>query len=71
VKVHFVSWDFRSPPGSDLIVSAIRSFTGGPIYAISVDVGTDDYIIALTDQPISSAQARRYWEQDPETATAD
>lgn len=66
MNIRFVVWDFRTPPRSSTVVDAIRSFAGGPIYATSVDAGTDDYIIALSDEPLSTEQARRCWEDEDE-----
>jgi hypothetical protein len=59
--IKFVSWDFRSPPTAEELARAIGSFAGGPVYAVSIDVGTDDYILALSDQTISTAKAVLAW----------
>jgi hypothetical protein len=62
MNIRFVVWDFRTPPTADELAEAIHSFGGGPIYGIAVDAGTDDYILALANEPVSAEQARRRWE---------
>lgn len=63
MSIRFVVWDFRTPPTADRLADEIRSFGGGPIYATTVDTGTDDYILALSNEPVTAEQARRRWEE--------
>jgi hypothetical protein len=63
MQVRFVSWDFRIPPSAEELATAIRSFDAGPVYAVALDVGTDDHILVLADQPLTTQLARRYWMQ--------
>lgn len=59
--IKFVSWDFKTPPTAEGLAEAIRSFAGGPVYATSIDVGTDDFILVLSDQPVSAVEAELAW----------
>ena len=62
--IKFLSWDWRGGLNVDEFVKTINGFSGGPVYATAVDAGTDDYILALSDEPISAEAARRHREED-------
>lgn len=59
----FLSWDWRTPPGADAVAQVINEFGGGPIYAVAVATGTDDYVVALASHPISAADAQEMWQE--------
>lgn len=61
MNIRFVTWDFRTPPTAECLAAEIGSFASGPIYAVAVDAGTDDYILALADAPITTEQAYERW----------
>ncbi len=63
MNIRFVVWDWRGGLTVEEFVKAINEFHGGPVYAAAVDAGTDDYILALSDEPITAEVARRRWEE--------
>ncbi len=62
--VLFVSWDFREGIAADTMAAAISRFEGGPVFAVAVETGTDDYTLALSDAKLDAAEARRRWQAD-------
>jgi hypothetical protein len=62
MTTRFISWDFRTPPTAEHLADEIASFGPVPIYAVPLDNGTDDYVLVLSDQPITPEQALERWE---------
>lgn len=64
--IRFLSWDHREGISSAAVIVVINSFQGGPIFAMSVEVGADANMIALSSTRITAEEAaRRYdlWRQ--------
>lgn len=64
MKIEFLSWDWNEALRGAELIRAIAAFDGGPIYATLVDVGTDSHIVALSDRPLSPAEAAAAWISD-------
>lgn len=61
MSIRFMVWDFREAPTAERFAEEIRAFGGGPVYAAAVDAGTDDYILALSGQPITPSEGLAAW----------
>jgi hypothetical protein len=60
-NVKFITWDWKGGPVAWELVAAVNSFTRGPIYAVQVDNGDADPMIAFSDEPLTSQQAYALW----------
>lgn len=65
MTIRFVSWDFRTPPTAEHLAAEITAVGARPVYAAPVDAGTDDYILALSDESITPQQAYERWVSQP------
>lgn len=63
MTIEFLSWNWRGGLNDGRLVAAIARFTGGPVYAHAVDSGTDDYVVALADTPVTQVQAQQAWDR--------
>lgn len=62
MTIELVSWDFREGLLPQDLIAAIRRLPGGPIHAIAVDTGTDSYMVALSDRPVTQQEAIEAWQ---------
>lgn len=62
MTIVFLTWDYK---GGDLsakrLVAALDEFRGRPVWAVQVEDGGDDYVVALSDVPMTSEQAYAAW----------
>jgi hypothetical protein len=61
MKVRFVCWDWKGPLHPQGLLGPLQELAPGPIYAVAVDDGGDDYVIALSTEPLSRYQASAIW----------
>ncbi len=58
-----LSWDWRAQPDLDQLAAAIHELSGGRLHLRQVNTGSDEYAIALADDPITDADANRIYEE--------
>lgn len=61
MKIELVSWDLREGLDPVDLVAVINRMEHGPVYARKVETGTDHYMVALSDQPVTQAEAMQAW----------
>jgi hypothetical protein len=59
--IRFVTWDWKGGLTAEYLADRINEFDQRPVYAVAVQNGGDDYVLALSDEPIGSHEATRAW----------
>lgn len=59
--IRFLVWSWNETLPAEQVAEAINQFDGGPVYAIAVDTGTGDYVLALATEPINGQEAYAAW----------
>lgn len=60
-RIEFLTADWRSGIRGPDLVEVLQRFQSGPVYAVLVDTGTEDQVVALSDHPTSPAEAKAAW----------
>lgn len=60
--VRCVSWDYNEGPYMPDLIAAIAAVGAGQIHAREVDDGSQEYIIAISRQPLDDDAALAAWE---------
>lgn len=60
--VDFVSWDYDEAPDMSALIHAINTVADGTVHAHEVDDGSQEYILAVSRQPLGVAEALAAWE---------
>lgn len=61
-RTEVLSWDWREQPDPARLARALTVVSGGTVHLAQVDVGTDDYVIVLSDEPLTAEQATSAYE---------
>lgn len=63
MTVKILSWDYREQPDLEGLAQLVRELSAGRVHIVEADTQSDQYAIAIADEPLDKAAATEAYEQ--------
>lgn len=59
-----MSWDYREQIDLDELTAYVGELFGDRVHLTQVDTGSDQYVVVISNEPVTAEQAYRLWMEE-------